>query len=146
MTDTVPAGGQFGLSSIINGNVIGILGRVIGALEECLIFGPGQHDQLFATGSPNDLRPAHTLAPPVSRRGSATDVDCQDRNRILVEDHPIAADAEPEAVAALKGPHVALARHGVAVKPSFHPLASISGKGIEILRRAQRQDDRFHER
>jgi hypothetical protein len=50
------------------------------------------------------------------------------------------------AVAALKGLHVALARHRVAVKPSFHLLASISGKGIEIFRSTQREDDRFHKR
>jgi len=39
-----------------------------------------------------------------------------------------------------------LARHGIAVKPSFHLLASVSGKGIEIFRGAQREDDRFHKR
>jgi hypothetical protein len=50
------------------------------------------------------------------------------------------------AVAALKGLHVALACHDIAVKPGFHLLASISGKSVEILGGARRQDDRFHER
>jgi len=36
--------------------------------------------------------------------------------------------------------------HGVAVKPGFHLVASVSGKGIEIFRRAQRENDRFHRR
>src|SRR5207302_1080575 len=86
------------------------------------------------------------LAPLVSRRGPAADVDRQDRGCILIEDHPVAANAETIAVAALKSLHVALARHGVAVKPSLHLLASVSGKGIDILRSAQREDDRLHER
>jgi hypothetical protein len=32
------------------------------------------------------------------------------------------------------------------VKSSFHLRASVSGKGIEIFRGAQRENDRFHER
>src|SRR5947209_2527877 len=60
------------------------------------------------------------LAPLVSRRGPAADVNRQDRGCILIEDHPVASNAEAIALAALKGLHVALARHGVAVKPSFH--------------------------
>ena len=48
------------------------------------------------------------------------------------------------AVAALKRLDVALARHGVAVKPSFDSFASVLRKGIEIFRGAQREDDRFH--
>jgi hypothetical protein len=59
---------------------------------------------------------------------------------------PVAANAEAIAIAALKGPHVALARHGVAVKPGFDLRASVSGKGIEISRGAQREDHRFQER
>src|SRR5260370_41590961 len=86
------------------------------------------------------------LAPLVSRRGPAADVDCQDRGCILIEDHPMAANAEAVAVAPLKGLHVALARHSVAVEPGFHLLASVSGKGIEIFRCAQREDDRVHKR
>jgi hypothetical protein len=86
------------------------------------------------------------LAPVVRRRGPAADVDRQDRGCILIEDHPVAADAAAVAIAALKGLHVALTHHRVAVKPSFHLLASVSGKGIEIFRGAQREDDRFHKR
>src|ERR1700747_3343243 len=74
------------------------------------------------------------LAPSISRRDPAADVDRQDCGCILIEDHPVAPDAQAIAVAAMKGLHVALACHGVAVKPSFHLLASVSGKGIEILR------------
>jgi hypothetical protein len=33
----------------------------------------------------------------------------------------------------LKGLHVALARHGVSVKPSFHLLASVPRKRIDIF-------------
>src|SRR5271166_3598308 len=84
--------------------------------------------------------------PLVSRRGPAADIDRQDRACILVEDHPVAANAEPVASAALKGLHVALTRHGIAVKPNLHLLASVSGKGIEIFGGGQRQDDRFHKR
>ena len=65
---------------------------------------------------------------------------------LLIEDHPVAANAEAVAVTALKGLQVALAGHRVAVKPSFHLLASVSGKGVDIFRGAQREDDRFHER
>jgi hypothetical protein len=86
------------------------------------------------------------LAPPISRRDSAANVDRQDGDCIFIEDHWVAANAETIAAAALKRLHVALARHGVAVKPDFHLLASVSGKDIEILRGAQREDDRFHER
>ena len=86
------------------------------------------------------------LAPLVSRRGPAADVDRQDRGCILIEDHSVAADTEAVAIAAAKRLHVPLARHSVAVKPSFHLLASIWWKGIEIFRGAQREDDRFHER
>jgi hypothetical protein len=39
-----------------------------------------------------------------------------------------------------------LARHGVSVKSSFHLLASVPGKGVDIFRGAQRKDDRFHKR
>ena len=98
------------------------------------------------------LDPAHRrhaltpLTPLVSRRRPAADVDGQDRGSVLIEDHPIAANAEAVAVAALKGPHVALARHCVPVKCSLHLLASVLGKRIDIFRRAQREDDRFHER
>src|SRR5262249_22791639 len=84
--------------------------------------------------------------PLVRRRGPAADVDRQDCGCILIEDYPVAANAEAIAVAALKGFHVALARHGIAVKPGFHLLASVSGKGIEIFRGAQREGDRFHGR
>src|SRR5882672_10199929 len=56
-----------------------------------------------------------TLAPLVSRRGPAADVDRQDRGCILIEDHPVAANAETVTVAALKDLHIALARHSVAV-------------------------------
>ena len=35
------ASGQFGLPGIVDGDVVGILGLVIGALKERLIFGPG---------------------------------------------------------------------------------------------------------
>ena len=73
-------------------------------------------------------------------------MDRQSRACILVEDHPVAANAESVATAALKGLHVALARHGVAVKPDLHLLASVSGKGVEIFGGGQRQDDRFHKR
>ena len=72
-------------------------------------------------------------APPVSRRCPAADVDRQDRGCIIIEDHSVAADAEPEAVAALKGLHVALARHGIAVKSGFHLLAGIFRKSVEFL-------------
>src|ERR1700689_3138481 len=90
--------------------------------------------------------PLIALAPRVSRRGPAADLDRQDRSCILVEDYPVAANAEAVAVAALKGLHIALAGHGVAVKPSFPLLASVSGKGIEIFCSTQREDDRFHKR
>jgi hypothetical protein len=46
----------------------------------------------------------------------------------------------------LNGFDIALACHGVAMKPGFHLFASLSGKGVEIFRGAQRQDDRFHKR
>src|SRR5215467_10073861 len=84
--------------------------------------------------------------PLVGRRGPAADVDCQDRGCILIEDHPVAANAETITAAALKGFHVVLACHGIAVKPDFHLLASVSGKSIEIFRGAQREGDRFHGR
>ena len=53
---------QIGLPSIVDGNVIGILGLLIGALNECLIFGKGQHHQLFAAGRPNDLWRTHNFS------------------------------------------------------------------------------------
>src|SRR5260221_11240826 len=53
---------QFGLPSIVDGDVVSILGLVIGAIEECLIFGPGQHHQFFAAGRPNDLWCTHSLS------------------------------------------------------------------------------------
>src|SRR5712664_1645528 len=56
------AGSQFGFPSIVDSDIVGILGLVIGAVEECLIFGPGQHHQLFAAGRPNDLWCAHSLS------------------------------------------------------------------------------------
>jgi hypothetical protein len=43
------------------------------------------------------------LAPSINRCGSAADVDREDRGRILIEDHAVAADAEPEAAPAMKG-------------------------------------------
>src|ERR1019366_9192364 len=86
------------------------------------------------------------LAPLVSGRGPAAYIDCQDCGCILIENHPVAANAEAVAIAALKGLHVALARHSVSVKPSFHLLTSVPGKDIDIFRRAQREHDRFHER
>jgi hypothetical protein len=57
------ASSQFGLPGIVDGDVVSILGLVIGALKECLIFGPGQHHQLLAAGRPNDLWCAHSFAP-----------------------------------------------------------------------------------
>src|SRR3954468_15776852 len=86
------------------------------------------------------------LAPLVSRRGPAADVNRQDRGRVFVEDHSVASNAKAVTVASLKGLDIALARHGVAVKPSFHLRASVSGKGIEIFRGAQRENDRFDAR
>src|ERR1700677_3854000 len=77
------------------------------------------------------------LAPLVSRRGPAADIDRQDRGRILIKDHPVAANAEAVTSAALKGLHVALARHGIAVAPSFRLRTSVWGKGVEILRGAK---------
>src|SRR5271165_170748 len=84
--------------------------------------------------------------PLVSRRAPAADIDRQNCACILVEDHSVAADSEPEAASALKGLHVALARHRIALKPSLDLLASVSGKGVEIPGGGQRQDDRFHTR
>src|ERR1700732_532926 len=74
------------------------------------------------------------LAPLVGRRSPAADVDRQDRGCFLVAAHPVATNAEAMAIAALKGLHIALARHSVAVEPGFHLLARVSGKGIEIFR------------
>jgi hypothetical protein len=87
-----------------------------------------------------------TLAPLVSRRGPAADVDRQDRGSILIEDHSVTANAEAVAVSDLKGCHVALARLSVAVKSSFHLRTSVSRKGTEIFRGTQREDDRFYKR
>src|SRR5262249_20657358 len=78
--------------------------------------------------------PLMASAPPVSGRGSAADVDRQNRGCILIEDHPVAANAEPVAVTALQRLHIAVAAHGIAVKPRFHSLATFSRKAIEILR------------
>src|SRR6266851_573563 len=92
------ASSQFGLPSIVNGDVVGILGLVIGALEESLIFGPGQHHQLFAAGRPNDLWCTHNLSS--SCKSSWPGGRCrQDRGCILIEDHPVAANAETVTVA-----------------------------------------------
>ncbi len=74
------------------------------------------------------------------------DVDRQDRGCILVEDHPVAADAEAVTIAALKRLYAALAGHRVAVELGHHLITRISGKGIKVFRRAQRKDDRFHQR
>jgi hypothetical protein len=86
------------------------------------------------------------LTPLVSRRSSSSEVDCQDCGCVLIKDHPVATDAKSEAVTALKGLHVALSRHRLAVKPGFHLLAGISGKSTEILGGAQRQDNRLYVR
>lgn len=74
------------------------------------------------------------------------DIDRQDRHCILIEDHPVAADAESVTVAALKGFHIALAGHRVTMKTSSNLFASVSRKGIEIFRGGYRENDRFHKR
>lgn len=73
------------------------------------------------------------------------DVDRQDRGRILSENNAAAVDAEPEAVASVKGLHVAFACHGIAVQPGFQLLAGVSGKAFEILGGARRQYNRLRE-
>jgi len=40
------ASSQFGLPNIVDGDVVGIPGRMVGALEERFIFDPGQHHLL----------------------------------------------------------------------------------------------------
>jgi hypothetical protein len=64
----------------------------------------------------------------------------QDCGCIRIENHPVAANAKAVAVAALESLHVTLASDGIAVKASFHLLASVSRKGIEILCGAQREN------
>jgi len=58
----------------------------------------------------------------------------------------VVVDAELEAIAPLQRFHIALACHSVAVKPRFHRLASVAGKGVEVFGGPQREDDRFHRR
>jgi hypothetical protein len=68
----------------------------------------------------------------------AADVDRHDRGCIFIEDHPVTANAEAVTVAALKSLHVALTCHGVSVKRSFHLLARVPGKRIDVFGGAQR--------
>ena len=97
------ASSQFGFPSIVEGEVVGILGLMIEAIEESLIFGPGQHHQFFARGVRMICSALMVSASPIGRCAPAADIDRQGRGCIVIEDHPVAANAEALAVAALKG-------------------------------------------